>query len=89
MAQFHDAPTPEDLPREHGETQEPEPSLTRFRLCIGDGVDLIVTAPDSRRTWNGHAVPILTQNQACIVGHAIDEDDWSAGESDGLQWEII
>ena len=63
--------------------------MTRcFTLPLGIGVELRVWAEDSDRTWNGFAVPILTSDQAEIVGRAIGESDLLAGASDGLTWEI-
>jgi hypothetical protein len=59
-----------------------------FTLPIGTGIELHLLAEDSGRTWNGYAVPILTDQQAATVGAAIGEADLQAGESDGLQWEI-
>lgn len=59
-----------------------------FTLTIGRDVELTVMAEDSHRMWNGFAVPILTADQAAIVGAAINEPNLAAGESDGLQWEL-
>lgn len=59
-----------------------------FTLTVGPDVELHIVAEDSGRTWNGFAVPILTNDQAAIVGHAIGEPDMLGGESDGLQWEV-
>lgn len=59
-----------------------------FTLPMGTGIEIRILAEDSGRKWNGYAVPVLTQQQADVVGYALGEKDWLAGESDGLQWEI-
>jgi hypothetical protein len=60
--------------------------MTTFTLTIGPDVALTIRAEDSGRIWNGFAVPILTAEQAAIVGAAIGEP-LTAGPSEGLTWE--
>lgn len=61
----------------------------KFSLTIGTDVELVVVARHSGRKWNGFDVPVLTADQAALVGTAIGESDSAAGESDGLQWEVV
>lgn len=64
--------------------------MTKHQFSLSIGVDIAITiqAEDSGRTWNGHAVPVLTDDQAAIIGAAIGEPDMAAGESDGLSWVL-
>lgn len=57
-----------------------------FRLTLDTDVELVIRAEDSGRTWNGYAVPILTAEQAAIVGVAT-LDHLDAGPCEGLTWE--
>lgn len=58
-----------------------------FTLTIGPDVELNVVAEDSGRMWNGYAVPVLTREQADVVGAAIC-DHLDVGPSEGLTWEL-
>jgi hypothetical protein len=62
----------------------------RTRFQLGEASDpcgyIIVHAPDSGRTWNGFAVPVLTAVQAVFVARFVHEPPIPAGPSEGLQW---
>jgi hypothetical protein len=57
-----------------------------FTLTVGPDMELNVLADNSGRLWNGFPVPILTAEQAEIVGRALGET-LTAGPADGLTWE--
>lgn len=65
----------------------------RARFQLGNDGDpcgyIIIHAPDSGRTWNGYAVPVLTDAQAAFVARFANETPIPAGPSDGLTWHRI
>lgn len=85
MGTQHDRPTPAEMDA-YRTTKDQMGTFDAFTLSIGPEIELKITAPNSGRTWNGHAVPILSAEQAAIIGPAIGEPDLQAGESDGLTW---